>query len=477
MINLIAVIGGGIVGTLIARELNKYVEDVWLFEAKTNFGMGVTKSNSAILHGGYDDPPGSLRAQLCYKGNQLYTQLQKDLNFDLKRVGSHVVAIEDEETKYIYNLLKKAEKNGVKEIRIIEKLELLEMEKNINPKAKRSLFCEIAGIFDPWIVAIQAAKSVRVNGGRTLIKKRLVEVEKKNGKFLLKFQDKSEYFADLVINAAGLYADEIAKMFGDEVPEIFPVKGEYFLLSKDYQYVNSVIFPVPTGISKGCLVLPTVDGGYLVGPNANRVVSKNDTATTKDGLNEIREKGMKLVPNLNFRRHLVKTFAGLRPETDKKDFYINVGKSGAIHVSGIRSPGLTAAPAIAEYVVEYLIQEKIGLNLYKRENYISKIERTPHLVHIEREKWNEIIQQNPDAGEMVCHCNKVTKKEIIDAINNGAKTLDDIKFMTRASFGECQGGFCTAKILKILAEYTNRDPREITQNEDGTWIVNAKVRI
>ncbi|AEX85730.1 putative dehydrogenase [Marinitoga piezophila KA3] len=474
---MIAVIGGGIVGTLIARELNKYEKDVYLFEAKTNFGMGVTKSNSAVLHGGYDDPPGTMRAKLCYMGNQLYTELQKELNFDMKRVGSHVVAIEDEETHYIYELLKKAERNGVKGVRIVEKLELLEMEPNINPRAKRSLYAEFAGIFDPWMVAIQAAKSVRENGGKTFIGKTLIDVEKKNNKFLLKFSDNTTFEADIVINATGLYADEIAKMFGDEVPEIFPVKGEYFLLSKDYNYVNSIIFPVPTGISKGCLVLPTVDGGFLVGPNANRVISKKDTATTREGLNEVKEKGMKLVPNLNFRRHLVKTFAGLRPETEKKDFYIDVGKSGAIHVSGIRSPGLTAAPAIAKYVVDYLIQEKLGINLSKRNDYNPITQRTPHLVHIDRNEWNKIIQEDPNAGEMICHCNKVTKKEIIDAINNGARTLDDIKFMTRASFGECQGGFCTAKILKILAEYTGRKPEEITQNEKGTWIVNSKVRI
>lgn len=473
---MIAVIGAGIVGSLIAREINKYIEDVYIFEAKNRIAAGVTKGNSAIIHGGYDDEPGSVRAEFCYRGNKLYDEISQELSVEVKRVGSHVVALNEDDLKVIDELEKKAIQNGVKEYEILDKAELLEMEPNLNKSALRSLYCPIAAITEPWEAVIQAAKSVEINGGKVLKNKKLVEVKKKDNKFELFFEDGSSYIADLVINAAGLYADEVAKLFGDEIPYIFPRKGEYILLGKDVKYVNSVIFPTPSKITKGCLVMPTVDGGYLAGPTAQNIKSKQDLSTTQEGLLEVKEKSLRLVPTLDFSRNVVKTFAGLRPETKEKDFYIDVGGGNVIHVSGIRSPGLTAAPAIAKYVVEYLIQEKLHINLEKRKNYINHIEKVPHLVEEDYEHWKRVIQEDQDAGEMICYCNKITKKEIKEAIKNGARTLDDVKFATRASFGECQGSFCIPKILKIISEETGLRPEEILQNEKGSWIINSEVR-
>lgn len=473
---MIAVIGAGIVGSLIAREINKYIEDVYLFESKSGIGQGVTKGNSGIIHGGYDDPPGSLRGELCYKGNRLYDLVAEELSVEIIRTGSHVIALEENELEAIDELVEKAIKNNVNEYKILERDELVNMEPNLNESALRSFYCPIAGVVEPWEVAMQAAKSVKLNGGKVLKNKKLVNVEKKDRKFELYFEDGSNYTADLVINVAGLYADEVAKLFGDEVPFIFPVKGEYFLLGKDIKYVNSIIFPTPSKLTKGCLIVPTVDGGYIAGPTARGVKSKEDFSTTFEGLSEVKEKSLRLVPSLDFSRNVVKTFAGLRPETRDKDFYIDKGKDNVIHVSGIRSPGLTAAPAIAKYVVEYLIQEKIHLNLQKRSDYINYVEKTPHLVETDLEYWEKVIEVDPEAGEMVCFCNKVTKKEIKEAIKDGARTIDEVKFATRASFGECQGSFCSSKILKIISEETGLRPDEILQNEKGSWIINSEVR-
>ncbi|POZ93430.1 NAD(P)/FAD-dependent oxidoreductase [Petrotoga halophila] len=474
---MIAVIGAGIVGSLIAREINKYIEDVYIFEANNRIAAGVTKGNSAIIHGGYDDEPGSVRAEFCYRGNKLYDEISQELSVEVKRVGSHVVALNEDDLKAIDELEERAIQNGVKEYEILDKAELLKMEPNLNENALRSLYCPIAAITEPWETVIQAAKSVEINGGKVLKNKKLVEVKKKDNKFELFFEDGSSYIADLVINAAGLYADEVAKLFGDEVPYIFPRKGEYILLGKDVKYVNSVIFPTPSKITKGCLVMPTVDGGYLAGPTAQNIKSKKDLSTTQEGLLEVREKSLSLVPTLDFSRNVVKTFAGLRPETKEKDFHIDVGGGNVIHVSGIRSPGLTAAPAIAKYVVEYLIQEKLHINLEKRKNYINHIEKVPHLVDEDYDYWERVIQEDPDAGEMICYCNKITKKEIKEAIKNGARTLDDVKFITRASFGECQGSFCVPKILKIISEETGLKPEEVLQNEEGSWIIDSEVRM
>jgi len=339
-----------------------------------------------------------------------------------------------------------------------------------------SFYCPIAGITEPWEVAIQAARSIELNGGRVFKGKRLVEVTKKDGKFELTFEDGSTYTSDLVINAAGLYADEVAKLFGDEVPNIFPIKGEYFLLGKDVRYVNSVIFPMPSELTKGCLVIPTVDGGFLAGPTAHGVKSKQDFSTTKKGLEEVKEKTLRLVPNLDFSRNVVKTFAGLRPESNAKDFYIDVGTDNVIHVSGIRSPGLTAAPAIAKYVTEYLIEEKLHIPMKKRQNYTEHVEKVSHFVETDFDYWSKAIEEDPEAGQIICFCNKVTKKEIKEAIRNGARTIDEVKFATRASFGECQGSFCTSKILKIISDETGLKPQDILVNEEGSWIIDSEVR-
>jgi glycerol-3-phosphate dehydrogenase len=474
---LIAVIGGGIVGSLIARELNKYEKEVYLFEAKNGIGMGVTKGNSGIVHGGYDDPPGTLRAELCYMGNRLYDELSKELSIEVLRVGSHVVAFNSEEVSIINEIEENAQKNNVKEYKILDKKETLEMEPLLNKEVLKSFYCPIAGVTEPWEVAMQAAKSLEINGGKVFKGKKLVEANKKGSKYELIFEDGSSYLADLVINACGLYADEVAKLFDDNLPFIFPVKGEYFLFGKDVKYSNSIIFPTPTPLTKGCLVVPTVDGGFLAGPNAQGVKSKKDFSTTAEGLLEVKEKSLKLIPSLDFSKNVVKVFTGLRPETRKKDFHIDLGEHGnVIHVSGIRSPGLTAAPAIAKYVVEYLITEKMHIELKKREDYISHVRKMPHLVETNINYWEKVINEDEEAGEMICFCNKITKKEIKEAIKDGARTIDDIKFATRASFGECQGSFCTSKILKIISEETNLSPTKIQQNEEGSWIIASEVR-
>ncbi|MDO7976063.1 FAD-dependent oxidoreductase [Oceanotoga teriensis] len=474
---LIAVIGAGVVGTLIARELIKYEKDVAIFDEKSGPGRMVSKANSGIIHGGYDDTPNTLRAKLSYKGNKMYDELSKDLSFDLKRCGSHVVAFEEEDLEYINSLVEKAIKNGVEEYQIIKGETLKKMEPKVNEDIIASFYCPIAGIVNPWMVAHQAARNVEMNGGKLYFNKKLIDVEMNDKRYLLKFEDDFEFEADIVINAAGLYADEIAKLFGDEVPKIYPVKGEYYLTKPEFKYVNSIIFPIPNKISKGCLVVPVIDGGFLIGPNAQEIRDKKDFSNTNEGLSEIREKGLKLVPEINYRQDSVKTFAGLRPETAEKDFYIGKGEGNVVHVSGIRSPGLTAAPAIAQYVVDEIIKKEMNTKFLKRQDFNPKVDSFRVFNEEDIDLWNERIENDPEAGELVCFCNKVSKKDIKAAIKKGAKTLEDIKFLTGASFGECQGSYCSSKIVKILAEELNKKPEDIVMNEKGTWIIDSEVRL
>jgi glycerol-3-phosphate dehydrogenase len=473
---MIAVIGGGIVGTLTALELLKYYEEVALFEKNPATGMETTKANSGIIHAGYDDEPNTFRAQFSYKGNKMYDDLAELLKFKLKRIGSHVVAYNEDEMEQLYHLTENAKANGFEddEYEIILKDRLLEMEPNINKNAIASLWSPIAGIIDPWEVAQRASIAIKRNGGQVFKNKKFVSVEKENDKFTLHFEDGTEFEADYVINAAGLYADEVAKAFGDTVPKITPVKGEYYLLNKDIKWINSVVFPLPTEETKGCLVLPTVDGGFIIGPNSNETNSKEDYATTEEGLAEIARDAKKLVPSLKINPNtIMKTFAGLRPETEEKDFYIDKGNDNVIHISGIRSPGLTAAPAIAEYVAD-MFQEK----LIKRERNIKLkgLESNLELIKQDYDEWNKMILKEPDFGEIICYCNKVTKADVLYAIANGAETLDEVRFFTKAGFGECQGGYCSSKIFEILKDKKDGKLKNIKKFADDSWIIDSEVR-
>jgi glycerol-3-phosphate dehydrogenase len=348
------------------------------------------------------------------------------------------------------------------------------MEPNLNKDAIGSLWSPIAGIVDPWEIAQRASIAIRRNGGEVFKNKKFVSVDKENDKFTLHFEDGTEFDADYVINAAGLYADEVAKAFGDTVPEITPVKGEYYLLNKDIKWVNSVIFPLPTEETKGCLVLPTVDGGFLIGPNANETDSKEDYATSEEGLAEIARDAKKLVPNLKINPGtIMKTFAGLRPETEEKDFYIEKGKDNVIHISGTRSPGLTAAPAIAEYVAD-MFQEK--LEKKQRNIELKGLENNLELIKQDYDKWDEMIQKEPDFGEIICYCNKVTKADVLYAIANGAETIDEIRFFTKSGFGECQGGYCSSKIFEILKDKKDGKLKNIKKFTDDSWIIDSEVR-
>jgi len=473
---MIAVIGGGIVGTLTALEFLKYYDDVVLFEKNPATGMETTKANSGIIHAGYDDEPDTLRSNFAYKGNRMYDDLAELLKFKIKRPGSHVVAYNEKEMEQLYHLAENAKANGFEddEYEIILKDKLLEMEPNLNKDAIASLWSPIAGIIDPWEVAQRASIAIKRNGGKVLKNKKFTGVDKKEGKFILHFEDGSDFEADYVINAAGLYADEVAKAFGDIVPEITPVKGEYYLLNKDKKWVNSVVFPLPTEETKGCLVLPTVDDGFLIGPNAKETDSKEDYATSEEGLAEIARDAKKLIPDIKINPGtIMKTFAGLRPETKGKDFYIEKGKDNIIHISGTRSPGLTAAPAIAEYVAD-MFDENI---MKKQKNiHIKGLESNLELIKHDYDKWNKMIQKEPDFGEVICYCNKVTKADVLYAIANGAETVDEIRFFTKSGFGECQGGYCSSKIFEILKDKKDGKLKNIKKFADDSWIIDSEVR-
>ncbi len=476
----IAVIGAGVVGSLIARELCKYDVEVLLIEKNLDVGWGVTKANSAILHAGYDDPIGSTRARFCSVGNAMFTELSRELDFEIKRIGSYVLAFKDEETAVLHKLLVQGEKNNVPDLTIHDRETILSREPMINPQVKMGLWAPTAGITEPWMVAIAAVENALENGLRLFLNEEVVDFEKREGRIINVITNKQVHRVDVVINAAGLFADEIAKLAGAEYVPLHPRKGQYILLDKKLgNTVRSIIFPTPTEKSKGILVLPTIDGGLLLGPTAEDLPSdrKSDLTTTNEGIQSVKNFALRLVPEIDFSL-VVKTFAGLRPESPQKDFFI--GKSeivpNFVNAMAMRSPGLTAAPAIAKYIVEEVLQQQVGLNLTTKKDFKPTRKGIKKYAELSLEEWQKAVKENPSAGRMICFCNEVTEAEIVEAIRRGARTLDGVKFRTRAMFGRCQGGFCMSKILKILERELGRDASQIVLKSPNSWVVDGKVR-
>lgn len=477
-----AIIGGGVIGSLIAWKLSKYDAEVVLIEKRSDFGQGITKANSAILHGGYDDPPNSLRARFCVLGNQMYRTLSQELAFGVRWTGSLVLAKDtSEEIERLKELLKKGEENNVKGLQIIDRNGIDKIQPGIAEDYKYALYCPTAGVTEPWEIAINAAEGAALNGATLIRGDGVVGGEVANGTIkTLKLSSGKIIAADMVINAAGLYYEQVARLFGVKVPGVFLRKGQYILLDKIAgTLVETVIFPLPDEKGKGKLVVPTVDGGVLLGPTSEDLpgFSPEDVSTTLEGINEVMEAGEQLMPGLARREWVIKSFAGLRPETKEKDFFIQRSEElkNFITVGAIRSPGLTAAPAIAKYVVEGIIQEEIGLTLAEK----TCIRYPEKKIRVKEKEFNELaeeISKEPSLGKIICHCNQVSEKEIVEAIRNGATTIDGIKFRTRAGFGRCQGGFCGWKIARILARELNIDISEVMQNENESWLVKEKVR-
>jgi len=463
----VLIIGGGITGTSIARELSKYNVNVTLIEKGKDIAFGgPTKANTAIIHAGYDDKPGTMAAKLCKRGNSLWVKLSSELSIPYKRIGSLVVALNDEEAPVLDELMERGRINGVQGLRIIMDEELFKMEPNLNREAVAGLYAPSASVISPYEAAMALAENARMNGVSILLETKATGIIIKDNEVKVVQTNRGKIHTRYVINAAGLFADEVSAMAGIDEFKIIPRKGEYVIYDKDLgNLVNHVLFPIPSSISKGITVTPTVDGNIIAGPTAHDVEDKRDTSTTFEGLEEVLRGACKLVPCLSARRDaIISSFSGLRPQPSTGDFIIKSYEEpyGFINVSGIKSPGLTSAPAIAEMVVNMLKVE--GLTLEIRRDF--KPYRRP-IEHPFRDfdpvKAEALIARDSRYGHVVCRCEHVTEGEIIEAIHRGATTLDGVKYRTRAGMGRCQGGFCTPYIVKILARELGVPVEDVTK--------------
>lgn len=476
MIYDVIIIGGGVTGCCIARTLSKYDLKICVIEKEAEIASGTTKANSGVIHAGYSSPREFIKRHLCIKGNSLYTQAVKELNFPFKRIGSFVVALEDDQIKKLDEVRKKGIEDGIPDLELIlDKDIILEMEPSLTKDVVGVLHAPSAGIASPYELTFALAENAALNGVRFFRNHEVIKIKHQDYLFTLKTSE-GEFQGRYLINAAGLYASQISKMLGLDYFSILPRKGEYILFDRNAIQLNKVLFPMATKVSKGILVCPTLHGNTFIGPNAQNITDREDLSTSTAGLKEILEGGKNLVPTLPLRSS-IRNFAGLRAVPDTYDFIIdNTDVFGFINVAGILSPGLTSTFAIAEKVVDYL--ELLGLKLELREDYNPIRTKPERFKDFTKEELDAKIHEDPTWGRIICRCETIPEREIINAIHApvGATTVDGIKFHCRPGMGRCQGGFCRPRVIEILARELGVRYEEITKRGEDTNILIGKTK-
>jgi glycerol-3-phosphate dehydrogenase len=458
-----AVIGCGVSGANIARRLSAYNIKTAILEKAADVSFGTSKANSGIIHGGFHHNKKYLKARLEIQGSLMFDQLRRELNFPFRRCGIIVAALHEEEMKAVEHLYMQGVENEVIGIELCSRHRILELEPKLSSDTVGGLYAPGGGIIEPYRFVFALVESALKNGVRLFTNFRVNKASRNGDQWVICAQDGREIKARYAINAAGLFADEVSKTFGAEEFTITARKGEYFLLDRLTKACPSrVVFPVPTSISKGMLVIPTVEGTALVGPTADAVDDKTDFSTTTKRLEQILISGKTMIPSLS-QNDVITSFAGLRPCLGE-DFYIEASKKAPafVQAAGIQSPGLTASPAIGEYVKNILLD--MGLQLTEKPGWDPCVEDRPLARELNLNELDNLIAKDKAWGNIVCRCENVSEAEIVQAIKLGHTTLDGVKYFTRAQMGRCQGGFCTYKIIKIIMRETGLSWDEVTKH-------------
>lgn len=468
----VLIVGAGVVGNAVARELAQFNLAVAVFEKECDVSFGTSKANSGIIHAGFHSPPGSLKAKLAVRSNPIFDQLAEELGFPFERRGELMVAFSEEDLRVLQDFYQRGVDNGVPNLEIVGRDRTLEMEPNLSPDVMGALHAPSAGVICPYEYAFAMRDNAAANGVKYHLNARLARLERRDDHFTAVTDDGLESTSRFVVNAAGLQADEVAGLLGMDDFKILPRKGEEYLLDRRVgSLVSRVIFPIPTKKSKGMLVIPTVDGPVMVGPTAVDTDLKDDFSTSKEGLDQVFKHAQKMVPAIR-TTDIITSFAGIRPVATGNDFIIGPTRvPGFINAAGIQSPGLTASPAIAEEVRDHLAAA--GLELTSKDDFnpkrSGKITRFRTL--LEKNDFKEIerlIGENPGYARLVCRCESVTEAEVVAAVRAGHVSLDGVKFATRARAGRCQGGFCTARILEIIRRETGEPFERIGKKGSGS---------
>jgi len=490
----VAVIGCGVSGANIARRLSAYSIKTAILEKDSDVSNGTSKANSGIIHGGFHHNKKYLKARLEMQGSLMFDQLRRELNFPFKRCGIIVAALHQDEMNIVEHLYLQGVQNDCLGIELCSRQRILELEPKLSYDVAGGLYAPGGGIIEPYRFVFALVESALNNGVKLFTcfrvseAKRSGEADAASGFWNIRAHDGRTVKARYVINAAGLFADEVSKAFGAEDFKITARKGEYYLLDRLTKACPSkVVFPVPTAVSKGMLVIPTVEGTVLVGPTADSSEDKDDFSTTAKHLEQILVSGKKMIPFIS-QNDVIASFAGIRPclenlkgETGAEsrldgDFYIEASKKADnfVQVAGIQSPGLTASPAIAEYVKNILVD--MGLQLTEKPGWKAAVEKHQCARELNLNELDGLIAGDSAWGNIVCRCENVSEAEIVQAVKLGHTTLDGVKYFTRAQMGRCQGGFCTYRIIKIIMREANLSWDEVTKHGMNSRVLAAELQ-
>lgn len=473
----VLIVGCGVVGAAMAYELSRYDLKICVCERSNDVANGVTKANSAILHAGFDCPIGSMEARMNIEGIRLAKEICEKLDVERREIPTFVLAFDEREMGELRELHHRGVVNGVPGIRIITPEEALAMEPALNPKMIAALYAPGSGIINPWEYAIAMAETAVRNGAEVKLSHEVTAIEKKDDYFVVDTAA-GTYEAKYVINAGGGFSADIYKMVGGTYLTQTNFCGQYYVLDKNQgSLINSVVFPCPDEHGfKGVLVAPTVHGNLIVGPDSYVVENGDCVATVSPMLEELQNHGHRSVPGIDFRQ-MIHEYAGVRPNTQVPDFVIGEAPECPhfINLAGIKSPGLSSAPAIALEGVKIL--EECGLQLKKKEHFIDERKRIKFR-ELSYEEKKKVIQENPLYGRVICRCETVTEGEIVEAIHRPIqpRTIDAIKRRCNAGMGRCQGGFCGPRVHEILARELGVSPAEILMDEEGTFLITSPIK-
>ncbi|MEG1535883.1 MAG: NAD(P)/FAD-dependent oxidoreductase [Clostridia bacterium] len=472
----IIIIGGGVVGCSVARELSRFKADILVLEKHGDIACGTSKANSGIVHAGFDAKQGTLKAKFNVLGNKLFDELSAELEFPFRRCGAMVLCFDENDYPRLTALYQSGVANGVQDLEVLSGDAARKIEPNISPEVKACLFAKTSGIVDPYEMTIAYAENACENGVKFELNKNVVLLSDNNGQMRVECDDGSIYTADMIVNCAGVRADDINNFVCEKKRKIVARRGEYMLLDKEVGYIATrTLFQLPSNLGKGILVTPTTHGNILVGPSAVDIDDKDDCATTLDGLQKVWDKALLSLPTLN-KRNIITQFSGLRAHCDADDFVIGLSDcKGLYNCLGIESPGLTASPAIANFVADEISRL---LSLARKDNFQPHRKAIPQFSTMTNAERNAIIKTNKLYGNVVCRCEMVTEGEIVECIRRpvGARDLDGVKRRVRAGMGRCQAGFCTARIMEIISRETGVPMTEITKNDKGSNLLVGAVK-
>lgn len=478
----IVVIGAGAVGCAIARELSRYELDVAVLEKESDVAAGTSGRNSAVVHAGFNSKPGSLMAKLCVEGNLGFEKVCRELDVPYKKTGKLVVALNKDDIKGIEKLMNAGEQNGVPGLRLIDKDEMKKFEPNVNGMA--AMVSSETAITNPFIYTVALAENAVVNGVKFYFDSEVKGISKKDGRFRIKAGE-NYFYCKYLINSAGLYSDTISKMAGDKDYKIYPCRGQYYILDKRAgEFLKMPVYPVPRqgegGL--GVHITPTIEGNILIGPSSEYIQTKCDCGTTSEVMKKLLNEAKELLPSINFRQ-VIRNYAGIRSKlVDPSkggfgDFIIKESDKtpNLINLIGIESPGLTASVPIAKMMAGILNGKEI---LKEKKNFIKERKGIVAFRDLPLNEKIRLIKEEPDYGEIVCRCEGITRKEIIQAIENplGVKTIAGIKYRARAMMGRCQGGYCLTRIVEILIKNYGLSPEEITERGRNSKLFIGKVK-